>query len=150
MRRVVGHHRRFVPLLVELLVLLSAVVAVTATEVGARVLPRADLGRPHLPGIIVTGASFHVRGTLRPHHAARAQSVKIRCQFQDEDGHWITQQTVWATNQDFRSFTRYVASVTLDAPGYPVACRLQAIAPADSGHRTTYSKWTRGGVLVGE
>jgi len=40
--------------------------------------------------------------------------------------------------------------VTLDAPGYPVACRLQAIAPADSQHSTTYSKWTRGDVLVGE
>ncbi|GEM_PF-1517559 len=116
----------------------------------AKGLPRAKVGRPHLPSIIVTGAPFNVWGTLRPHHAAEAQSVKIRCMFQNEDGDWVLEKTVWATNHDLGSITKYVASVTLDAPGYPVACRLQAIAPADSQHSTTYSKWARGDVLVGE
>lgn len=151
MCRHTGHYLRFVPLLVAIVALLCVSATAAATPVAtAKRLPAAKLGRPHLPSIIVSGAPFTVRGTLRPHHADGAQSVKIKCYFQDENGHWVFEKTVWATNHDFGSITRYVASVTLDAPGYPVACRLRAIAPADSEHATTYSRWARGDVLVGE
>jgi hypothetical protein len=142
---------RFVPLLLAMVVLSTVIAAAAATpDATAKGLPRAKLGRPHLPSIIVTGAPFPVWGTLRPHHAAGAKSVKIKCYLQDENGDWVFEKTVWATNHDFGSTTKYVASVTLDAPGYPVGCRLRAIAPADSEHSTTYSKWARGAVLVGE
>ena len=151
MRRHAGHNLRFVPLLVAIVALLCVVAsAAAAPDATAQRLPGAKLGRPHLPSIIVSGGPFTVRGTLRPHHADGAQSVKIKCYFQDEDGHWVFEKTVWATNHDFGSITRYVASVTLDAPGYPVLFRLRAIAPADSQHSTTHSKWARGAVLVGE
>jgi len=151
MRCHAARHLRFVPLLVAMVVLLSIVATAAATPAAtAKGLPHAKLGRPHLPSIIVTGAPFPVWGTLRPHHAAGAKSVKIACYLQDENGAWVFEKTVWATNRDVGNTARYVASVTLDAPGYPVACRLRAIAPADSEHSTTYSKWARGDVLVGE
>jgi hypothetical protein len=151
MRRHAGHHLRFVLPLLAMIVLSGVIAAAAATPAAtAKGLPRVRLGRPHLPGIIVTGAPFSVWGALRPHHAAEAQSVKIRCCLQNEDGDWVVVKTVWATNRDVGTTTRYVASVTLDAPGYPVACRLRAIAPADGEHSTTYSKWARGDVLVGE
>ena len=151
MSRHAGQYLRYVPLLVAILVLSIAAVAATVTpDAVARGLPRATLGRPHLPSIIVTGAPFKVWGTLRPHHADGAQSVKIRCMLQNEDGEWVFEKTVWATNHDVGGITKYVTSVTLDAPGYPVACRLRAIAPADGHHSTTYSTWVRGDVLVGE
>jgi hypothetical protein len=151
MRRHAGHFTRFVPLLVAMVALMSVSAAAAATPAAtAKGLPRAKLGRPHLPGIIVTGASFKVWGTLRPHHAAGAHSVKVKCYFQDVDGAWVLEKTVSAKNHDFGSVTKYVASVTLDAPGQPVLCRLRAIAPADGQHRTTYSRWVRGAVLVGE
>jgi hypothetical protein len=146
-----GHCLKYVALLLAIVWLAGAVAgAAAAPDAAAKGLPRAILGRPHLPSIIVTGASFNVRGTLRPHHADGAQSVKIQCYLQDEHGAWVFEKTVWATNHDFGSITRYAASVTLDAPGYPVACRLRAVAPADSHHRTTYSRWARGDILVGE
>jgi len=151
MRRHAGHYLRFVPLLVAIVALLSVIsAAAAAPDATAKRLPGVKLSRPHLPSIIASGAPFTVRGTLRPHHADGAQSVKIKCYFQDEDGHWVFEKTVWATNHDFGSITRYVASVTLDAPGYPVLFRLRAIAPADSQHRTTVSRWSYGSVLVGE
>ena len=151
MRCHAARHLRFVPLLVAMVVLLSIVATAAATPAAtAKGLPHAKLGRPHLPSIIVTGAPFPVWGTLRPHHAAGAKSVKIACYLQDENGDWVFEKTVWATNHDVGGATKYVASVTLDAHDYPVLCRLRAIAPADSEHRTTYSKWARGAVLVGE
>ena len=151
MRRHAGHRLRYVSLPVAMVVLVGVIVAGTAAPYAtARGLPRVKLGRPHLPSIIVTGGPFRVWGTLAPHHAAGAKSVKIRCSFKDENGAWVLQKTVWATNHDFGNITRYVATVRLDAPGYPVACRLQAVAPADSQHRTTYSKPALGSVLVGE
>ena len=151
MRRHAGHYLRFVPLLVASVALLSVVATAAATPAaGAKGLPRAKLGRPHLPGIIVTGVPFPVWGTLRPQHALGAQSVKIKCYLQDVDGGWDLQKTVWARNVDYGTTTKYVASVILDAPGYPVGCRLRAIAPADGQHRTTSSGWARGSVLVGE
>jgi hypothetical protein len=151
MRRRVGHYARCVPQLIVIVALVSVIAATAATPAAtAKLLPRAKLGRPHVPGFIVTGGAFTVRGTLRPHHADGAQSVKIKCYFQNASGHWVYEKSVWATNHDFGSITRYVASVTLDAPGYPVLFRLRAIAPADSQHRTTVSRWAHGSVLVGE
>ena len=151
MRRHAGHYLRFAPLLLALVVLATVIAAAAATPAAtAKGLPRVKLGRPHLPSQIVSTAPFSVWGTLRPHHAAGAKSVKIACYLQDENGDWVFEKTVWATNHDFGSTTKYVASVTLDAHDYPVLCRLRAIAPADSEHRTTYSKWARGAVLVGE
>jgi hypothetical protein len=146
-----GRCLKYVALPVAIVLLAGAVAgAAAAPDATAKGLPRAMLSRPHLPSIIVTGASFTVGGTLRPHHTDGAQSVKIQCYLQDENGAWVFEKTVWATNHDFGSITKYVASVTLDAPGYPVACRLRAVAPADSHHRTTYSRWSRGDILVGE
>ena len=151
MFRHAGHYLRFVPLLVAIVALLCVVAsAAAAPDATAKRLPGVELSRPHLPSIIASGAPFTVRGTLRPHHADGAQSVKIKCYFQDENGHWVFEKAVWATNHHFGTITRYVATVTLVAPGGPVACRLRAIAPADSKHATTYSKWARGDVLVGE
>ena len=151
MLRHAGHNLRFVPLLVAIVALSSVVAsAAAAPDATAKRLPGVELSRPHLPSIIASGAPFTVRGTLRPHHADGAHSVKIKCYFQDEDGHWVFEKTVWATNHDLGSITRYVATVTLVAPGGPVACRLRAVAPADSHHRTTVSRWSYGSVLVGE
>ena len=102
MRRHAGHYLRFVPLLVASVALLSVVATAAATPAaGAKGLPRAKLGRPHLPGIIVTGVPFPVWGTLRPQHALGAQSVKIKCYLQDVDGGWDLQKTVWARNVDY-------------------------------------------------
>jgi len=151
MRRHAGHCVRYVPPLIAIVALVSVIAATAATPAAtAKLLPRAKLGRPHVPGFIVTGGAFTVRGTLRPHHADGAQSVKIKCYLQDKKGHWVFEKSVWATNHDFGSITKYVASVTLDAPGYPVLFRLRAIAPADSQHRKTVSRWSHGSVLVGE
>jgi hypothetical protein len=151
MRRHAGHYLRYVPLLIAIVALASVIATAAATPAAtAKLLPRAKLGRPHVPGFIVTGGAFTVRGTLRPHHADGAQSVKIKCYFQNASGHWVFEKSVWATNHDVGSITRYVASVSLDAPGYPVLFRLRAIAPADSQHRTTVSRWAHGSVLVGE
>lgn len=104
MCRPAGHYLRYVPLLIAIVVLLSVIATAAAPPAAtAKGLPRARLGRPHLPSFIVTGAPFKVRGTLRPHHADGAQSVKIKCFLQDENGAWVFQKTVWATNHDFGS-----------------------------------------------
>jgi hypothetical protein len=153
MLRHIRHCLTVAPLLIAIVALLcvGAAAAVAAPQATARRLPSVHLSRPHLPSIIASGGPFTVRGTLQPHHAAGAQSVKIRCCLQDENGRWIYEKTVWATNRDFGGITRYVATVTLVShSGGPVACRLRAIAPADGHHRTTRSGWSRGDVLVGE
>jgi hypothetical protein len=153
MLRHIRYRLRFVPLLIAIAALLcvGAAAAVAAPQVTAKRLPSVQLSRPHLPSIIASGGPFTVRGTLRPRHADGAQSVKIACYLQNAHGHWVFEKTVWATNHDLGSITRYVATVTLESrSGGPEACRLRAVAPADSQHRTTRSKWSRGDVLTGE
>ena len=150
MRQRAGSKRRLAAALFALLLTLSVGAAVVgAADAAARSLPRVKLGRPHFPRVVVSGESFDVWGTLRPQHAAGAQSVQIRCYYEDLlGGGWELEKTVWATNEDHGRTTRYTATVTLVAPGYPVACRLQAYAPADSKHRATTSSYAYGSVVL--
>jgi len=147
MRQCARSKRRLAAALFALLLTLSVGAAVVgAADAAARSLPRVKLGRPHFPRVVVSGESFDVWGTLRPKHATGARSVQIRCYYKDLlGGGWELEKTVWATNEASR---RYAATVTLDAPGYPVACRLQAYAPADSEHRATTSSYAYGSVVL--
>jgi len=150
MRQRARSKTRLTAALFALLLMLGVGAAVVgAADAAARSLPRAKLGRPHFPGVVVSGESFDVWGTLRPRHAAGAQSVQIRCYYKDLlGGGWELEKTVWATNENHGSYTHYTATMTLDAPGYPVACRLQAYAPADSKHRATTSSYAYGSVVL--
>ncbi len=93
------------------------------------------LGTPVAPKRMSRSKSYTVYGSLKPRHAAGTKPVKVY-KYRKVSGHWKGYGYVWAKAYDYKSDSRYKASVKLTKKG---SWRLRAYAPADAGH---FSAWS--------
>ena len=73
---------------------------------------RAYVGTPNCPKSARPGRTFTAIGYLKPRHEADKHSVVLYC-YQSVRGRWALKKKVAATNQNYSSYTRYRARLSL-------------------------------------
>lgn len=104
------------------------------------VIPFAYLTRPSAPRTVKAGVAFTSKGDLKPRHTAGARSVKVLCYRRElqSDGRYryVLRKTFSAVNENYSTYTKYSARITLPAKG---KWRMVAKIEGDSTHATTVS-----------
>jgi subtilisin family serine protease len=101
------------------------------------ITPRAYLTAPSVPSSVIAGRSFTSTGSLKPRHSAGGRDVKISC-YRLENGSWKLRRTVYATNANYSSYTKYSAKFSL---AYRGKWRLHASVKGDTKHAATSSSY---------
>lgn len=109
----------------------ASVYAAALSTTSVYALPRAYVGTPVAPATTSRSRYIAVRGLLRPRHAAGTYPVRVYRWRRTSAGGWTSYGYVSARASDYSTCSRYACSVRLPIAG---AWRLQARAPADSGH----------------
>ena len=92
------------------------------------VKPRVRLTTPDAPLNAQRGRSFTVSGYLEPRHIAGTSAVMLDC-YRFRSGAWTLRKTVVAVASNYRTYTRYRASVSLQSVG---SWRIRARHAADA------------------
>jgi hypothetical protein len=106
----------------------------------AAALPR--LAKPSCPGSARHGARFKVTGALKPHYTAGAKTVTVKA-YRKSGSKWKLLKSFKAVAADYRSYSRYSATVTLSRTGqyrFKASTRATAQIPAST---TGFSKTMR-------
>ena len=99
------------------------------------VKPRVRLTTPDAPSNAQRGRSFTVSGYLEPRHIAGTSAVMLDC-YRYRSGAWTLRKTVVAVASNYRTYTRYRASVSLQSVG---SWRIRARHAADGWNAATWS-----------
>ncbi|MFA5845061.1 MAG: Ig-like domain-containing protein [Coriobacteriia bacterium] len=99
-------------------------------------LPCTYVGVPVAPVTMSRTANSTVWGWLKPRHAAGSYPVRIYKWKRTPSGGWTSYGYVSARASDYSTYTKYSISLKLPTAG---TWRLQACAPADSGHASAWS-----------
>jgi chitodextrinase len=107
----------------------------SGASASAAVSVKVSLSTPNAPKVAQEGRGFTAYGFMKPRHTAGGHAVYIQC-YRKTGGVWKLVKTVKATNKNYSTYTKYVATVSLPSDG---SWRLRAYAPADSRHVASYS-----------
>lgn len=91
--------------------------APSVSDPPVKVTPRVSLTRPVAPSVVKARRAFATYGYLRPHHAAGAKYVKIRCYRRSASGSWVLKKVVSARDFNYKTWTKYKAMVSLPTAG---------------------------------
>lgn len=94
-------------------------------------IPRAWVSKPVAPKTMKRSKSYLVTGSLKPVHAKGSFPVRIYKWKKTSSGKWKSYGYVKAKASNYKGYTRYSVKMKLTSKG---KWRLQAQAPADSGH----------------
>lgn len=119
-------YRATTPAQGELLTSVSSVVVVQ---------PKAYLTRPYAPSYVYKGRYFTSSGYLKPRHTAGRRDVKLAC-YRSENGSWKYYKSVYATNANYSSYTKYSARLYLPYRGH---WKIVASIAGDTTHVATTS-----------
>ncbi len=81
-----------------------------------KIMPKAYLSTPATTSRVYRGRTFSATGYLKPRHASGARTVKLTC-YRKESGRWKARKTVYATNSNYSSYTKYSARLALPYTG---------------------------------
>lgn len=107
----------------------------SATSPAHTIQLRAYLTRPSAPASVRRGSVFTSAGYLKPRHTSGRRDVKISC-YRSESGTWKLRKTVYATNANYSSYTRYSARLSLPYGG---RWKMVASVAGNSTHVATTS-----------
>jgi hypothetical protein len=116
-----------------------AVTADHAISVAFAVNPKPTLGKPICPTSVTHGKLFKVYGTLAPHFAAGAKTVKVKA-YRRVSGVWKLYKSYAATNADAGSITKYTAKIALTKTG---SYRFQASTAATATWAAATSSFSK-------
>jgi VCBS repeat-containing protein len=103
----------------------------TASVSGARYcIPRAWVGTPVAPKTMKRSKAYLVTGSLKPVHAKGSSPVRIY-KYKKVGKKWKSYGYVKAKVSNYKGYSKYSVKMKLTSKG---TWRLQAQAPADSGH----------------
>ena len=97
------------------------------------------LGKPICPTSVTHGKLFKVYGTLAPHFAAGAKTVKVKA-YRRVSGVWKLYKSYAATNADAGSVTKYTAKIALTKTG---SYRFQASTAATATWAAATSSFSK-------
>ena len=86
------------------------------------VKPQVSLSAPVAPSVVKHGVRFTAHGYLRPRHAATASTYASGASV-SQAGAWVLKKVVAAPDVNYKTWTKYKASMTLSAGKWKLMAR---------------------------